>query len=295
MTRWLPLLAIALMASTAAGVVIFAGFARPDPEVVPAPAADVSDARHAATEADPVEVVLATRWSPIEGHARTRQFSRCLEDELRRPVRVVQRGSYAEANALLSAGRGDIGLVCSGATADARLRDAMVPLFRLDRGSGQGTYRSVVIVREEDAAHDLTDLGGSSIAWTDPDSLTGYRAPRAALRARGIDPATFFGAVSLTGSHDASIDAVVHGIVRAAAVDEEVFRARPPLPLRVLWVSASFPSPPVLVRPGDDEVAAALERVGERPECLADLGATKLVPADWSTYDGLPEVLEGGR
>lgn len=241
-----------------------------------------------------LEVVLGTRWSPVQGYKRTRAFAACLQEETGRPVSIVQRSAYAETNAIIAAGRGEVALICSGATADSRLRTTMVPVFRLDR-EGDGMYRSLIVTRTDDPVVDLAGLRGVSVAWTDPDSLTGYRAPRAAIRALGSEPDALFSSVSFTHSHDASIDAVTQGIVRAAAVDEEVYRTRAPAALKVVWRSEAFPSPPLLVRAGETGLTRALGALANRPECLADLGATRLVPADWSTYDVLTPTIANGR
>lgn len=289
MNRWLPMLAIALMCFSVAAVVLLAGRPLEDPRravAIAPPPLPLSGA--------PLEVVLATRWSPVLGYQRTRSFAECLQHETGRPVSVTQRGTYAETNALLATGRGDLALVCSGATSDARLRASMDAVYRLDDGSN-GTYHAVVVVRADDLAVKLDALRGASISWTDPDSLTGFRAPRAALRAVGVEPDTFFGAMSFTHSHDASLGAVLQGIVRAAAVDEEVLRARKTSDLKVIWRSDPFPAPPLLVRKGDVSVLEALARIAARPECLADLGATRLVPTSWRDYDELAATIEGGR
>lgn len=290
MNRLLPLLAITVMAVSVAVVVVPAGGDQAEAE---ATATTLLEPDRTGT--GPIlRVVMGTRWSPVEGYERTRTFADCLREETGRPVTVIQRSTYSEANALIAAGGAEVALVCSGATADRRLRDAMVPVFRLDSG-GDGTYHSVIVARADDPAADLRALRNASIAWTDPDSLTGYRAPRAALRILEEDPDGFFGPVSFTHSHDASLDAVAQGFVRVAAVDEEVLRAGHRPGLKIVWRSDAFPSPPVLVRHGDGALEAAVAAIAERPECLADLGASRLVPATWATYDPLSAVLVNGR
>ena len=209
-------------------------------------------------------------------------------------MELLQRGTYAEANALIASGRGDIALVCSGATGDPRLRASMAPVFRLDSGSA-GNYHSVVVTRSDDPATGLVSLRGASVAWTDPDSLTGYRAPRAALRALGEDPDTYLGIASFTHSHDAALDAVAQGLVRIASVDEEVYRAHESREMKVVWRSGPFPAPPILVRRGDEPLVAALVALAQRSECLADLGATGLVATDWATYDILTSTITSGH
>lgn len=290
MNRALPLLAISLMTASAVSVVLVAG----RPPAAWSPAEPTPTPPAASPVGRPIEVVISTRWSPVQGYARSRTFAQCLEAETGRPVSLLQRGTYAEANALIASGRGQIALVCSGATADPRLRAAMSPVFRLDSG-GTGNYHSVLVTSADDPATGLVSLGGASVAWTDPDSLTGYRAPRAAVRELGEDPDAYFGMASFTHSHDASLDAVAQGLVRIAAVDEEIFRAHPNPAIKVVWRSVPFPAPPILVRPGDAALTAALTALAHRPECLAEIGATGLVPTNWESYDILSATIENGR
>lgn len=240
------------------------------------------------------ELVLSTRWSAVEGYERTRALRACLERATGRTFALVQRRSYGEVNALLTQGRGDVALVCSGVTSNPTLREAMVPVGRLMFDGGP-SYRSVVIVAQDDPADELEDLRGSRIAWVDSDSLTGYRAVRAALRSRGEDPDQFFPTHSFTHSHDLSISSVQAGTVRAAAVDEEVLRQSRDLGARVVWTSDRFPSPPLLVRRGDAALAESLATLASDPACFTEIGARGLAPADWEAYDGLGEVVEAGR
>lgn len=256
------------------------------PVVRPAPEGAVATAK--------AEFVLSTRWSAVEGYERTRALRGCLESATDRTFTLVQRRTYAEVNALLAQGRGDVALVCSGVTSNPALRESMVPVGRL-LFEGGPSYRSVVIVAQDDPADDLEDLRGSRIAWVDSDSLTGYRAVRAALRSRGEDPDQFFPTRSFTHSHDLSISSVHAGTVRAAAVDEEVLRQSPDLGARVVWTSDRFPSPPLLVRRGDAALAERLATLASDPGCFTEIGARGLAPADWEAYDGLGELVEAGR
>lgn len=288
MRRGFPLLGAALLGASALAVVFLAGR---DSVTDPAPVAAEVPAR---LPGEPVHFVLASRWAPIEGYGRLGAMVSCLEGLTGRPVERQQRRRYAEANALVASGDADVAVVCSGATGDPRLRERMDAAWRLG-GSTGGDYHGLVVVRADDPAKGLEDLHGAPVAWTDPDSLTGYRAVRAELRRAGKDPDAWFGAASFTWSHDASIAAVADGLVRAAPVDEQVFAGSTVTGLRVVWRSEAFPAPPVLVRRGDRALAEAVAGLAGRPDCLGDLGATHLVPTDWSDYDRLAETIELGR
>lgn len=250
-----------------------------------------------------VRVLLVTMWAPSAGYQRIRPFLDCLEEELavgtsRAPgnrVQLVQRSTYAEANALLAAGGADMGLICTGSSADPALRVGFHAPFNLRFEYG-AHYHSALIVQANDPAREIADLMGASVAWTDPDSLTGYRVLRSHLRSQDIDPDRFFGSATFTHSHDRSVDAVHKGVVRAAAVDQEILEEVEHLDaLRVLWLSEAFPSPPFLVSKARPELISVLGRVGQRRSCLEGLGANGLVAADWSDYDGVQKVIADGR
>ena len=255
---------------------------------------DPTAATQPPTEPPVLSFVLASMWSPAEGWSRARPLVTCLEEAAKGPVAILQRETYEEANALLAAGKGDIGLICTGATADPGIRATMDPVYRLRFREG-AVYHSVLVVANADPAHRLDDLWGATIAWVDPDSLTGFRGPRAAMRATGQSPDAFFGAATYTHSHNRSIEAVASGLVRVAAVDEALLLDIGSPGVKIVWISPAYPSPPLVVRKGDVRAAAILASLADRPECFKGLGAIGLAPADWQDYDDVGRVLEEGR
>ncbi len=152
------------------------------------------------------------------------------------------------------------------------------------------------MVRKGDPARSVADLEGADIAWVDPDSLTGFRAPRAAFREMGLDPDRYFGRATFTHAHDRAVEAVRSGLVQVAAVDEELLAAEPaPHELRVVWRSQAFPSPPFLVSRDRPDLLGPLEDIAARPECLSALGAEGLTASHWALYDPLGEIIEKGH
>jgi ABC-type phosphate/phosphonate transport system substrate-binding protein len=240
--------------------------------------------------------VLATMWSPTAGFERSERFVTCLEEALGGPVQLVQRETYAEGNAQLLSGNADLGLICTGATANDQLREDFVPVWRLVDDQGLDTYRSVVVVREDDPAQSLEDLAGASVAWVDPSSLTGYLALRHELVVRGHHPDTYFGTSRFTHSHDRSTESVAGGVLRAAPLDEVVFREMPERDrLRVVWTSQRFPAPAFVARRGRVDLIRALGELATRRDCLEPLGAIGLVRTDWDDYEEVRSVVELGR
>ena len=132
-------------------------------------------------------------------------------------------------------------------------------------------HRGVVVVRQNDPATILADLRGRRYALNDPASNTGMNLIRA-LIAPLTHGEAFFGAVTVTGAHAASAEAVAAGEADVAAIDCITFtllqRLRPSTTrwLRVLaWTAPSPGLPLVTAAATNAPTRAALSRA------LADL------------------------
>jgi ABC-type phosphate/phosphonate transport system substrate-binding protein len=127
-------------------------------------------------------------------------------------------------------------------------------------------HRGFVIVRRNDPATHVSDLRGRRCAVNDLASNTGMNLFRALIAPLSRGEA-FFGAVTVTGSHAASADAVSAGAADVAAVDCVSFallqRLRPAMirTLRVLaWTAPSPGLPLVTAAESDGATRAALCR-----------------------------------
>lgn len=90
------------------------------------------------------------------------------------------------------------------------------PVYAVEGCKGE-FYSSVIVARRREAGLGIAGLARRRIAFNAPDSLSGFLALRAAIRADGIDPAA--GKWVETGSHRASIRAVAGGEADVAAID----------------------------------------------------------------------------
>lgn len=207
-----------------------------------------------------LRVAVAALLSPRRSLSAHGPLLDVLASRLGRPIRVVQRRTYAEVNELLTDGSAQFGFICSGAFVEAE--DQGVQLLVAPVVSGARTYHSLIIARSGLQATSLTDLRGHSFAFTDPLSNSGCLYPSALLAERGTPPTSFFSRVLWTGSHEGSIEAVAHGFVDAAAVDDLVYnylREQEPELVsrtRILLTSPPFGSQPVVASPRVPEALA---------------------------------------
>ncbi len=132
----------------------------------------------------------------------------------------------------------------------------LVGTFAYDAPGAQGTdCRSQLICRAGDARAALADFAGSTLAFNDSISQSGYNALRAlvASTTTGATAARpFFAATVVTGAHYRSIEAVRRGQADMAAVDAVSWalwqRDQPALApsLRVFGQTEAYPGLPLI-------------------------------------------------
>jgi phosphonate transport system substrate-binding protein len=216
----------------------------------------------AADAMPPVRLAVAAMMSPRATLDAYAPFVAYLEAKLQRPVRLLQRPTYADVNELMRVGAIDAAFVCTGAFVEGERVGAMelvaAPVVR-----GDTRYYALVIVPAGSSAQSLDELRGAVFAFTDPLSNTGYLAVQWALAQRGTTPEAFFRSTFFTSSHDKSIEAVANGVADGASVDSLVYEratAREPAyarRTRVLLRLGPYGTPPFVVRP---QLASGLKR-----------------------------------
>jgi phosphonate transport system substrate-binding protein len=222
-------------------------------------------------------------------------------------IEFVQRKTYREVNDLLVAGQVDAAMICTGGFLELEQRaPGKVELLAVPIVGGVTTYNSYVIVPASSRARSLADLAGRRFAFTDELSLTGRAYAIYWLRQHHADPATFFGSVQLTRSHDRSVEAVAKGVVDGACVDsmiyDEMLRLRPELrkALRIIDTSPPFGSPPVVAattvpaarRAAIRDALVGLSADAEGAKALAAIGLQGFTNLPRSHYDGARKVME---
>ncbi len=113
-------------------------------------------------------------------------------------------------------------------------------------GCEGASHRSFIVRRASDLRNSLSEFRGATAALNAHDSNTGMNLFRAAI-APIAGGKTFFSSIVMTGSHKASVAAIVDGQADLASIDCVTFallrRGRPELVKRVAIVAESPPSP----------------------------------------------------
>jgi ABC-type phosphate/phosphonate transport system substrate-binding protein len=255
-------------------------------------------------------MIASLPWYDLpEVRSATDAFWRVVAKNLRRhgvkgvPVRLDRRipvaGQWRRPDLLLSQACG-FNIVTDFAQ---NLKVLATPSYRII-GCGAGTYRSMVIVREESRIQSIEDLRGTSCAINDLSSHSGANALRhlvAPLRRQG----RVFASVHVSGAHVASIRAVQSGLADVAAIDCVTFellrryRAAAIEGIRCLTYTAAAPAPPYVtsaahspdrVRRMVDALLATMEDPGSRA-CREALMIRGICTVSSSCY----EELRGGR
>ena len=239
--------------------------------------------------------------------------SRTLEDyrelltfmghQLDRQVSMILKPTYAELNDLIESKSVDIGVICSLAYVLAH-DSFSAELLVAPQINGKTEYYSYLIVARDSPAADLADLKGSSFAFTDPLSNTGYLVPSYQLSLLKTAPFSFFSRYIFTYSHDNSVHSVADKLVNGAAVDSLVYDqlvAKNPevaSKTRVIARWGPYGIPPLVVNPSLDPLLKQqlrdfflnLHNSPEGQGILTKLGIDKFVTMSDASYDSIREM-----
>jgi phosphate/phosphite/phosphonate ABC transporter binding protein len=226
--------------------------------------------------------------------ARTRTFTRAIEDRL--GLYVIQRNvaNYDELERAMTSGH--IDLAWLPPLVFARLDRHSVALAVATIVRGEKRFWSILSTSSTSSVTslDAEQLRGRRVAWVDPLSASGHIVARLGLAARGIDVRTTFAAESFAGSHVEALRATLDGRADVAATfahcDAQGHVVHGP------WVEADVPVEHVRVLGLLGEVPPDLvaARVG-LPEELRDRIRTVLldVAADASLAPALEAIFGG--
>jgi phosphonate transport system substrate-binding protein len=183
------------------------------------------------------------------------------------PVRVTVASDYAAVIEALRNRTADLAFVHPAGYVLAN-REAKAMIVARNLWHGKATFSSRIFVKKDAGIKTVEDLRGKTIAFVDPASSSGYVYPMLLLMQRGLvkgrDPKTFFREVVYSGSHDASMQALLNGHVDAiASFDQarEQYLKDPAQRDRIAWVAETpqIPEAGIAARAGLD--AALVNRV----------------------------------
>lgn len=151
-----------------------------------------------------------------------------LAEKLAQPVNFVIDLDWAQRYEALDAGAIQLAAVC-GAPYVRRRALAMptvellaAPVFRAPLYDGRPVYYSDVIVHSDSNFHTFADLHGTSFAFNEAGSFSGYEAMRYYLAANG-EKGDYFARAIQSGSHAQSIRMILDHTADCAAIDSTMF------------------------------------------------------------------------
>ncbi len=253
---------------------------------------------------EPLHVAVAAIISPRGTLESYQPLMDYLQQELGRPVELVQRRTYAEVNDLVRRNEVDVAFVCTRAYVEGKRQFGM-QLLAVPVVHGQKVYYSQIIVKADSPYHSFADLRGAVFAFTDPLSNSGYLYPNVLLARMHETPQTFFSRTFFTYSHDNAIHAVADGVADAAAVDSLVLQyaleREPDLrnKIRVIHTSEPFGMPPVVTGPDirpqtKAQLQSVLFSMHQDPRgrlALNVLDVDRFVRASDADYDMIREMI----
>jgi phosphonate transport system substrate-binding protein len=165
-------------------------------------------------------------------------------------------------------------------------------------------YSSLIVSRADSKIRTLGQAKGKTFAFVDPNSASGYLLPMVHfLKDLNIKPETYFKHVTYSGSHEASIEAVIEGEVSVAATnDREIEIAirdgeiKSIKDLNILWKSAPIPTAPLAYRKDlPESLKAALKQAVlefKDKTALEKLGIKNFAAATDSEYNPIRKLEE---
>lgn len=147
--------------------------------------------------------------------AKLDRFCQELAKVLEVDVRPLTTKSYSHLSDAVE--QGHVGLAWLPPIIAHRLASSSRALpIAMPVRSGSSTFCTALFARA-DGPSNLSQLSGTSVAWVERFSASGYSVVRAALRARGHSLEKLFGTESFIGSHQGVARAVLDGVAQVGA------------------------------------------------------------------------------
>lgn len=160
--------------------------------------------------------------------------------------------SYSTAVEAMCSGTTDVAFLGPATYVQAHARGC-ADLLAVGVKDGKSVYHAIILVRAASPVRSVGALAGRSLAVGDANSASSFFFPLNMIRKAGVDPVRDLGALHITGSHAASLNAVASGRADAAAMSvesyEKALRARVASAddFRIIAMSEPIPYPPLAV------------------------------------------------
>ena len=143
--------------------------------------------------------------------ARYKPYQALLEKTFGVPTQTRAAADYGGVVQAFGAGQIELAFMSPAAYATAWLdsNGRVTPILTAIESDGSTSYVSVMYVRADSGITDVPSMKGRALAWSDPNSASGYLIPRSEFRAAGIDPATYFSRTGFAGGHEQAVIAVL--------------------------------------------------------------------------------------
>ena len=171
-------------------------------------------------EFDKVRIGILAVENQADRVKRYTPFERYLEAELGTEVQLFTATSYDGVVQAIAADQIEFAFLGSSAYAAAHTETngGVAPLLSPRHTDGATGYYSIIVTRCDSGLKSLADLKGKVLAFSDPDSTSGYAVPYYNLVEReGIRPSEYFAATPFSGGHENGVVGVVNGSYDAAA------------------------------------------------------------------------------
>jgi phosphonate transport system substrate-binding protein len=207
---------------------------------------------------EPFKLAIASILSIRQTHRMYYKFVNYLEEELGRPVEIVQKHTYSEIKSAFREGKIDAGIVCAYLAVignDAGIFKSIAMPIR----NGEQVFTSYTIVKKDSDFESLADLEGHSFAFSDPLSYSGFLATNYEIAKAGYTKKEFFSNTYFTYSHDNTIFAVANGLVDGGATHSDIYHQleREDNPfidkIKIIEVGPYVGNSPFVVSPNLDE------------------------------------------
>jgi phosphonate transport system substrate-binding protein len=242
-----------------------------------------------------------------------RELAQWLSARLEMPVELVDGVPWQERERRLDSGLVDLCWICGlpyveKADSGMPLELCVAPVMRAARYGDRPVYFSDVVVRSDSAVRTFDDLEGTTWAYNEPRSHSGFGVVCFHLARRGATLG-YFSRLVEAGTHQAALRLVASGAADGAAIDSTVLEAElrqhPSLrkAFRVVDTLGPSPAPPWLM--GARLPAELKRRIRLALSCmsadakgasiLASWGIAELRPVAASDYDLMRTMIDVGR